>query len=81
MADNLILPSLEILGASTSWSPKGLSRPVMGQLYSTLLQILIYINYLPSVKLSRPVYETNFFSRFQHTAQQHECSVVVLFLI
>jgi len=24
---------LEILGASTSWSPKGLFRPVMGSLY------------------------------------------------
>ena len=24
---------LEILGTSTSWSPKGLSRPVEGQLY------------------------------------------------
>jgi hypothetical protein len=28
---------LEILAASTSWSPKGLSRPVMGLLYLFLL--------------------------------------------
>jgi len=35
MADNHTLPCLEILGASTSWSQKGLSRLVMGQLYST----------------------------------------------
>jgi hypothetical protein len=28
---------LEILGASTSWSPKGLSRPVKGYLYLYLL--------------------------------------------
>jgi hypothetical protein len=29
---------LEILGASTSWSPKGLSRPVMGELYFSILR-------------------------------------------
>jgi hypothetical protein len=33
--------SLEILGASTSWSPKGLSRLVMEQIY---LAICLYLN-------------------------------------
>ena len=34
-ADNLttIMCCVEILEDSTSWSPKGLSRPVMGELY------------------------------------------------
>jgi hypothetical protein len=33
---------LEILGASASWSPKGLSNPLMGKLY-----IYIYIRTVP----------------------------------
>jgi len=27
-----------ILGASTSWSPKGLSKPIVGQLYSAQVE-------------------------------------------
>ena len=28
----------EILGASTSWSPKGLSKPIMGYFYSARVE-------------------------------------------
>jgi len=36
---------LEILGASTFWSPKGLSRPVMGLLY--MLPLYVWPHCLP----------------------------------
>jgi hypothetical protein len=39
---------LEILGASTSWNPKGLSRPVMGLLY---LYSLFWWSHKPVNKL------------------------------
>ena len=38
--------SIKILGASTSWSPKGLSRLVMGYLY------LYHLNH----KFKKPIY-------------------------
>jgi hypothetical protein len=38
------------LGASTSWSPKGLSRPVMGLLYLYLLNYILVFTLLIKVK-------------------------------
>jgi hypothetical protein len=40
-------------GASISWNPKGLSRPVAGKLY-LLIIIIIIINFPPSPPLPPP---------------------------
>ena len=49
-ADNLTTlmcaDCLEILGASTSWNPKGLFKPVKGLIYLYLILVFYYVLFL-----------------------------------